>query len=159
MSGTAAESAIWSRLILWRPRLEFPLPVEWAGRTWVPLGELRPLLQAVSPVRDLSDIWRWVAQPLPTAEVEAALAVIARVEDRQSGANPGRPEYSLTLRIDDQVLRAVFMLTGPEGPTERIEMAEGQASWPAAPIPGAQAAMLAVAAALRRSCACWAAAL
>src|SRR6266540_3204975 len=89
-----AEPLPYRRLILFRPRPEFPLPPEWKERTWIPLGELRPLLQAVSPVRDLSDIWRWVALPLPGAEVAAALADVPGMEVRWESSN----------RSTDQVL-------------------------------------------------------
>jgi hypothetical protein len=148
------EAAGWSRLILWRPRPEFPLPVEWVHRAWIPLGELRPLLQAVSPVRDLSDIWRWVAVPLPLAEVEAALAVVSPAEALPSLSAPDGAVRQLELRVGGQALRAALVLASTEREVERIELAESQGTWLTPPTAATKQAMLAVAASLRAACGC-----
>ena len=148
------EAGDWSRLILWRPRPEFPLPAEWVDRAWIPLGELRPLLQAVSPVRDLSDIWRWVADPLPMAEVEAALVMVSQLEPRPSPSGPDGAERQWELQVEGQALRAVLVLASADREVERIELAESQGTWLAPPTPAARQAILAVAAALRAASGC-----
>ena len=89
----------WSRLILWRPRPKFPLPAGWAERACIPLGELRPLLQAVSPVRDLSDIWRWVAAPSPLEAIETALSSLVGVEAEPPETGPAPSEQRRRLGV------------------------------------------------------------
>src|SRR5262245_17250535 len=103
-----SDTAAWQRLILFQPRPEFPLPAEWAGRDWLPLGEMRPLLQAVSPVRDLSDIWRWVAEPLPAAAVEAALAAVGSIEALPPAAGADPATRPLGLEIDGHLFQAAL---------------------------------------------------
>ena len=156
MSGAQGtqEAADWSRLILWRPRPEYPLPAEWADRDWIPLGDLRPLLQAVSPVRDLSDIWRWVAAPIPLADVQAALAGVSAVEAQAIPTEPSATMCQVDLRVERQALRASLFLASRDKKVERIELAESQTTWLAPPTPEARQAMLAVASALRIACGC-----
>jgi hypothetical protein len=112
--------ASFSRLILFRPRPEFPLPLEWESQPWIPLGDLRPLLQAVSPVRDLSDIWRWVAAPLPLAEVEAALAPLSGLTVMRG--DPG-PEIEDPREKRLVTVRATLVVAEPERTVERVELA------------------------------------
>jgi hypothetical protein len=150
----AREAADWSRLILWRPRPEFPLPAEWADRASIPLGELRPLLQAVSPVRDLSDVWRWVAAPIPLADVQAALAAVSAVEVRAMPTGPGGTACQMELRVEGQALRASLVPGAQDSEVERIELTERQATWLTPPTSEARRAMLAVASALRSACRC-----
>jgi hypothetical protein len=156
VSGTQGtpEAADWSRLILWRPRPEFPLPADWTDRACIPLGELRPLLQAVSPVRDLSDIWRWVAAPIPLAGVQAALAAVAAVDTHATPTAPWGAASQMDLRVDGQVLRASLVLASRNSEVERIELAESQTAWLAPPTTESRQAMLAVASELRSACGC-----
>jgi hypothetical protein len=147
---------VWSRLILWRPRPEFPLPAEWTARACIALGELRPLLQAVSPVRDLSDIWRWVAEPIPLETIDRALASVARVESQRPDSDPGHTERRLRLHLPGQTLQAVLVLAPRDPPDncERIELAEAESTWLRLPTPEALQAMLTVAEAMRLAGGC-----
>ena len=116
------EVAAFTRLILFRPRPEFPLPREWRDRPWVPLGEMRPLLLAVSPVRDLADVWRWVAEPLPEAEARAVLAQFEGVEVRW-GQPPLPPALQEQQQAPDRPrLLALVLPSATDNQVERIEL-------------------------------------
>ncbi len=143
--------ASFSRLILFRPRPEFPLLPEWESRPWIPLGDLRPLLQAVSPVRDLSDIWRWVALPLSRADVEAALMPLAGVTVRRVGDSC---EEGTEHEHRDTKVSATIMPAEAEGAVERVELTPAGGLLMGSPSPEAVTVIMAAAAALRRSCGC-----
>jgi hypothetical protein len=151
----ASDIRSFRRLIVWRPRPDFPLPPEWAEREWVPLGEMRPLLQAISPVRDLSDLWRWVVVPLPLAEVEAALAPFPDVNPLSDRASPADPEpaFGAECQSEDR-LQARLYCTDGEPLVERIELGPFGSALIGLPDPGLNARMLEIAAALRQACGC-----
>jgi hypothetical protein len=138
------------RLILFRPRPEFALPPAWCERPWIPLGDLRPLLQAISPVRDLSDIWRWVAVPQPAQEVEAALApltgVVIHRGDRSTRAEDRQAREA---RVS-----ALLVPAEPEESVERVELTDAAGSLLGSPEPETVRTMLEASAALRRACGC-----
>lgn len=140
-----------TRLILFRPRPEFPLPSGWAGREWIPLGELRPLLQAISPVRDLSDHWHWVAFPMPLEEVEAALAGIPGVVKQKAGSDHRDAEEG---QEEATTLVCGLLVTAEGGAVERVELSPAAGGLLGLASPAAMVDMLKVAAALRRACGC-----
>jgi hypothetical protein len=143
-----------SRLILFRPRREFSLPDEWAGREWIPLGELRPLLQAISPVRDLSDLWRWAAVPLPRGEVEAVLAHFPWVVEREAVFHRPGAERAQTNDRETAVVQARLVPAEAAGAVERIELSPVGGGLLGMATPEAVAAMETVAVALRQRCGC-----
>jgi hypothetical protein len=145
-----------TRLILFRPRPAFALPPEWAMHAWIPLGELRPLLQGISPVRDLSDLWRWVALPLPRSAVEMALADFPEVVLAREGLNRGDAENAERDMEGSARLYALLVPAEEAGVLERIELSPVGADLLGLPSPAAMAAMQKVAAALRRACGCMA---
>jgi hypothetical protein len=143
-----------SRLILFRPRREFPLPDGWAGRESIPLGELRPLLQAISPVRDLSDLWRWAAIPLPRGEVEDVLAHFPWVVEREAEFHRGGAEHAEANDREAAVVQARLVPAEATGAVERIELSPAGGGLLGLTSPAARAAMLTVATALRQACDC-----
>ena len=142
-----------ARLIFLRPRREFPLPPEWLERICIPLGELRPLLQAVSPVRDLADLWRWAALPLPALVVQAALAPFEDVEVRWGETHShytGHAERSDARALP--TLLAQLVPAASEGEVERIELRQARETLLAVPSNEVAERLLEVAAALRSAC-------
>lgn len=155
------EAGAFSRLILFRPRPDFPLPAEWRDRPWIPLGELRPMLQAISPVRDLSDHWRWVALPLQLAAVEAVLAHLPVVIKTDDGVH--RSDRVLAGRVMNTEgvsgrgtagLNALLVPAAEAGAVERVELSPAGDGLLAVPSQATMTAMQTVAAELRRTCGC-----
>jgi hypothetical protein len=112
---------------------------------------------AVSPVRDLSDLWRWISVPIPAAEVVAALTAFASFERQPRTAPIHSGLEALELWLGGQRVRAELVLK--ENTVERIELTAVDVDWLTLPSTEARTAMLAIATALRRSCGCLAVAL
>jgi hypothetical protein len=143
-----------SRLILFRPRPEFPLPHEWNDRKWIPLGDLRPLLQAISPVRDLSDHWRWAALPMPREAVQAVLADTPVVVMREAEFHHRDAEITEGGQEEGVAVICALLVLAAAGQVERVELSAAAGGLLGLPSPAVMAEMLRVATALRRACGC-----